>query len=198
MGYGHQGQSCLGLAIHRVCSPFLAHLLICGERSRNTNSAWFQTLCLQGGSAWPFDSLAGCWLAVQDRVGAATAAGCQGDSGSRQAGLREPYLNLPAAYSSWEASNQGDILFWSVKLSPCIFPHHYQRMQILRLERFWWNRPRSKFDTRGKPSNRLIALLTIVSQRESSGWIDLLITWGRHRSWDSTQFYAEVFLTKGA
>ena len=64
------------------------------------------------------------------------------------------------------------------KLSPCIFPHHYQWMQILRLDRFWWNRPRSKFDTRRKPSNCSIALLTIVSQRESSGWIDLLITWG--------------------
>lgn len=26
-----------------VCAPFLAHLLICGQRSRGTNSAWFQT-----------------------------------------------------------------------------------------------------------------------------------------------------------
>lgn len=41
---------------------------------------------------------------------AAAAAGCQGDSDSRQTGLREPYLNLSAAYSQ-EASNQGDILF---------------------------------------------------------------------------------------
>lgn len=72
-------------------------------------------LALRGGSSWPSDSFAGCWLAAQDQVGAAAAAaGCQGDSDSRQTGLREPYLNLSAAYSQ-EASNQGDILFWSVK-----------------------------------------------------------------------------------
>ena len=73
-------------------------------------------LALRGGSSWPSDSSAGCWLATQDQVGAAAAAaaGCQGDSDSRQTGLREPYLNSPAAYS-WEASNQGDILLWSDK-----------------------------------------------------------------------------------
>lgn len=45
---GHQGQSCLRLAVHRVCASFLAHLLICGEwpRGGSSSNLWFQTRCL--------------------------------------------------------------------------------------------------------------------------------------------------------
>lgn len=131
-----------GLVVRRACAPFLAHLLICGERSRGPSGSnlTLPPRCLPGGAAVPGRRFPG-------PVGeAAAAAGCPDgwDSwppprqGSHTLSLREPCLDSPAACGGHgKGANRIFLQHTSAEIKrtccsnlsnylPPFFPHHRQ------------------------------------------------------------------------